>query len=87
MNLSFKAGSKQTDWSRQTWTEKELAQAGQEIAKNTGRAEPVLFARESSATFVYLILTTFIQLAAAFYFWMFFFSIVIILNNNPNFSG
>jgi len=50
-NLSFRVESKQTDWSRQTLAEEELAQAGQEIAKNTGRAEPVLFARQSSADF------------------------------------
>ena len=52
MNLSFKIESKKIDSSRQTSTEKELAQAGQQIAKNTERAEPVLFARESSADFL-----------------------------------
>jgi len=52
MNLSFKTESKKIDSSRQTLTEEELAQAGQEITKNTERAEPVSFARESSADFL-----------------------------------
>lgn len=52
MNLSFKRESKKIDSSRQTLTEKELARAGQEITKNTERAEPILFAGESSADFL-----------------------------------
>lgn len=52
MNLSFTRESKKIDSNRQTLTEKELVQAGQEIAKNTERPETILFARESSADFL-----------------------------------
>lgn len=87
MNLSFEKQSEKSHSSRQTLGEKELAQAREDIAKNTGRAEPILFAKESSADFMFSILTTFIQLAAAFDFWMFWYSFIIILDNNSNFSG
>lgn len=87
MNLSFKIESKKSHSSRQTLGKKELAQAGQDKAKNMERAEPILFAKESSADFMVSILTTFIQLAAAFDFWMFWYSFIIILDNNSNFFG
>lgn len=73
--------------SGQTLGVKELAQAREDIAKNTERAEPILFAEESSADFMFSILTTFIQLATAFDFWMFWYSFIIILDNNSSFSG
>lgn len=52
MNLSFTRESEKIDSNRQTLTEKELVQAGQEITKNTERPETILFARESSADFL-----------------------------------
>lgn len=71
MNLPFEIRSKKSHSSRQTLGENELAQAGQDIAKNIERPELILFAKEYSADFMFSILPTFIQLAAAFDFWVF----------------
>lgn len=87
MNLSFKTESKKTDSSRQTLTEKELAQAGQEITKNTGRAEPVLFARQSSADFCVFNFDYIYSAGCSFLFLDVFLFLIFILDNNSNFFG